>query len=158
MSGSFENVVVDGQTVIIPTLDEWQKILESGTFDGVVVFSERTKNSVCKLVSFVREFPEEFRLGLYSWGASKRWFVLPLFSFCDDLQRVQIEKVRCGSCSWEGRIANPTEPTLYMGLVTELETTRRAHALPRRPCPVCKSELPRPAIWTELKEENRDEE
>ncbi|MDM5180631.1 hypothetical protein PO883_25955 [Massilia sp. DJPM01] len=149
MNNMSEEVLVDGQPVLLPTFDVWEIILENATYDGVSVFSENTRNSVTELVFFVRIHSDEFRLGLYSGRMLKRWLVLPMLRLADRLQRVQIEYIKCDQCDWEGRIANPVESTLYMGAPEELEALQRAYNLPRRSCPRCAKPLARPAIWTE---------
>ncbi|MDQ1834238.1 hypothetical protein [Massilia scottii] len=154
MNDMSEEVLVDGQPVIVPTFDTWETILESGTYDGVPVFSESTRNSVAKLVSFVRTHSDEFRLGLYSGKMLRRWLVLPMLRLGGRLQRVQIEYIKCDHCDWAGRIANPVESTLYMGAPEESEALQFAYNLPRCRCPICATQLARPAIWAETCLEN----
>ncbi|MDQ1817400.1 hypothetical protein RBA41_29245 [Massilia sp. CCM 9210] len=147
-------VLVDGEPVVVPTFGEWDTILENATYHGVPVFSDNTRNSVTKLVSFVKTHSDEFGLGLYSRKMLKSWLVLPMMRLGGRLQRVQIEYIKCDHCDWEGRIANPVESTLYMGAPEESAALQLAYNLPRRRCPLCAQPLARPAIWTESCLEN----
>ena len=65
----------------------------------------------------------------------------------EDMQRVQLEKIECEHCKWSGVIANPCFIDLYIGSPWMQDSFDRACTLPSEPCPVCKSTLPRKALW-----------
>lgn len=144
----FEEVLVDGQAVIIPTAEAWQEIAHNPSFLGVPVYSDHTKKLVVGLIAFVSKHKEQFRLGMFRSKGMKSWAVLPLL-LEGHLQRVHIEHVVCGQCSGRITIANPTEPSLYFGVPNELDATRNALKLSRVSCPNCYTPLSRTAIWVQ---------
>lgn len=148
-AAQFEEVLVDGQAVIIPTAEVWQEIVHNPNFLGVPVYSDHTKKLVIGLIAFVSKHKEQFRLGMFRSKGMKSWTVLPLLLLEGRLQRVHIEHVVCGQCSGRVTIANPTEPSLYFGVPNELDATRNALTLSRVGCPNCCTPLSRTAIWAD---------
>lgn len=146
----FEDVLVDGQAVVIPTAEAWKEIVHNPIFLDLSVYSDHTKNLVIMLISFVSKHNDQFRLGIFRAKGIKSWIALPLILLEGHLQRVQVECVVCGQCSKRLRIANPAEPSLYFGVPDELGATRNALKLPRVDCPNCCAPLSRTAIWAEL--------
>ncbi|MFZ6721381.1 hypothetical protein [Undibacterium sp. Ji49W] len=142
-------LMIDEQLVFVPSMDEWGDIIEKETYRGVAVFSPNTKNLILELVSFVSKYSNEFCLGLYRPKGLKAWLPVPLFNLKEEWQRVQIEQIDCVKCNWKGKIANPSEPTLYFGTSNELAATQRAAMLSRCNCPKCGAPLARHAVWTE---------
>jgi hypothetical protein len=144
----FETILVDGETIIIPSAETWQAITHDPIFLGGRVHPN------IHLITFVAQNEKKFRLGV-RW-IRNFWSTLPLLIMEDHLQRVQIEYVTCDHCGKLVRIASPTEPTIYYGAVNRGALLDRAYALPRCGCPHCGGVLPRIAIWAELYEEVSD--
>ncbi|UUQ65822.1 hypothetical protein NLK61_04000 [Pseudomonas fuscovaginae UPB0736] len=142
-------IEVDGQVVLVPTADEWDGILKTGEYKGVFIFQGGFKAVVSSLARFVLPRADLFCLGLYRMGKLKSLTPLLLFRFEGGWQRVQVETVSCNACHWEGNIANPSEPTLYFGVLDEALVYKKAISLPRSGCPKCGAVLPRIALWVE---------
>ena len=152
MSGSQfsqNEVLVDGQPVVIPSIDGWDRILNDAAFEGVPVYSSSTERLVRNLHSFVSTHQEEFSLGIFRPGLMKSWLVIPLLHTKHGYQRVQIERHTCEQCGWKMRIANPVESGLYLGVPNAMELRRSALEIAKLACPSCGSKLSRPAIWIE---------
>lgn len=148
----FEERLIDGQMVTIPTTESWQEILRDPDFLGRPVYLDGTRKMVTDLLTFVTKHSDKFRLGMFSTGGLKAWTVLPLQLIGDRLQRVHIEYVTCNQCGRRRAIANPSEPSLYFGVPDKVAATRAALELPRVNCPVCGAPLPRVATWAESEE------
>jgi hypothetical protein len=148
----FEEKLIDGQVVTIPTAKSWQEIVHNPDFLGAPVYLEGTRRLVTDLLTFVTKHPDKFRLGMVRSRGLRSWTVLPLLLIGDRLQRVHIEYVTCGQCGQRPAIANPSEPSLYFGVLDEVAANRAALKLPRVNCPNCSAPLPRMAVWAELPE------
>lgn len=141
---------VDGQTFVIPSIESLHRLLHEPNYLGIPVYLPGTETLVKNLILFVSEHWDEFRLGVYrAEHLKKAWMVVPLFAVGNNWQRVQIERVTCEKCAWNGWIANPTEPSLYFGVPNELAATQHAYTYSRLGCPACEIALPRFAVWTE---------
>lgn len=145
----FQKVLIDGQTVTIPTLDEWENLMRDSVYLGSPVYYPNTKKWVGGLLSFTAKHRDKFCLGMYRPQGLKSWVALSLLRMGDNWQRVHIEHIACGECDWRGEAANPTEPSLYFGVPNELAVLRSAWMLPFLGCPNCGASLPRTAVWTE---------
>lgn len=145
-------ILVDGQTVTIPTAQAWQEITRDPVFLGTPVYSEQTRKLVIGLLAFVSGHQETFRLGMFRSKGLKSWTPLPLLLSEGRLQRVQIEYVTCGQCGRRVTIANPSEPSLYFDLPDELRARQDAARSPRVGCPNCGAPLPRVAAWAEMEQ------
>jgi hypothetical protein len=152
----FDNVLVDGQIITIPSSKTLQAIILHQIFLDVPVYSDITKKLVSDLILFALERKENFRLGMVQAKGMRSWTVLPLLLMEGRLQRVQIEHVTCGKCGKRLTIANPSEPSLYFGSPDELVATRAAWELPRVLCPDCGAALSRVAAWVELDKGSRE--
>jgi|SRR5450830_489337 len=148
-ASQFQEVLVDGQNVTIPTPEEWSGLMQVPVYLGGAVYSASTKKLVSGLLSFTVKYRDQFCLGMYRSKGLKLWLVLPLFRIGDVWQRVQIEHVSCEKCDWKGVTANPTEPSLYFGVPNELAVIRSALMLPHLGCPSCGAALSRAAVWAE---------
>jgi hypothetical protein len=143
-------LIVDGQKMAIPSVQAWNSLLEYPVYKDVPVYTKNTENIVRNLIQIIALYPDFFCLGLYkTTHIAKSWSVMPLLKLNEEWHRVQIEHVSCLSCEWNGRIANPTEPSIYFTVPDEFEALRKAFSLKRLPCPKCGAELPRHAVWTE---------
>jgi hypothetical protein len=143
-------VSIDGQSIIVPTVESWRILMENPFYDDIPVYLPHTKRMIDNLVNFISSYQEDFCLGIYRAKHLKRsWHVVPLFKVNDSLQRVHIEYPTCSNCHWRGAIANPSEPSLYLGIPDKLNATRRANSFSPLGCPRCGVLLPRFAIWTE---------
>jgi hypothetical protein len=148
----FEERLIDGQVVTIPTAKSWQEISRHPDFLGAPVYLEGTRKMVIGLLTFVTQHPDRFRLGMTRSKGLRSWTVLPLQLIGDRLQRVQIEHVTCNQCGRRPTTANPSEPSLYFGVPGGLAANRAALDLPRVGCPNCGAALPTMARWAELSE------
>jgi hypothetical protein len=148
-AAQFREVLIDGQAVTIPTLEEWENLMHEPVYLGSSVYSPGTKELVNGLRSFTAKHRDQFCLGMYRSKGLKSWLALPLLRMGDSWQRVQIEHVSCDKCDWRGVIANPAEPSLYFGVPNELAVIRSALMLPHLGCPNCGASLSRTAIWME---------
>jgi hypothetical protein len=146
----FEDLLIDGQSVKIPTMLEWQEIARSGGFLDVPVYSVFTKNTVIRQLDFVLLHAEEFLLGVVRVRGLKSWVVLPLLRLDGRLQRVQIERLTCDNCGRKLKVANPSEPTLYFGAPDHHGALQDALKLRHVACPNCGAPLPKAAAWAEL--------
>ena len=148
----FEERLLDGQVVTIPSASSLQEISRHPDFLGAPVYLEGNRRLVTRLLTFVTKHPDTFRLGITRSKGLRSWIVLPLLLIGDRLQRVQIEYVTCGQCGRRQTIANPSEPSLYFGVPDRMAVNRAALKLPRVNCPNCGAPLPIMAVWAQLQE------
>jgi len=151
----FEEKLIDGQLVTIPTAQSWQEISRHPDFLGAPVYLEGTRKMVIELLTFVTKHPDMFRLGITRSKGLRSWTVLPLLLIADRLQRVQIEHLTCNQCGRGSTTANPSEPSLYFSVPERFAVNRAALELPLVSCPNCGAALPTMAIWAELSETSR---
>jgi hypothetical protein len=136
--------------MVIPSLHAWNSFLENPVYKGTPVYTKNTENIVRNLIQLFNTYPDCFCLGLYkAKHVTMSWTVMPLLKLNEEWRRVQVEHVSCLSCKWSGRIANPTEPSLYFTVPDEYAALNKASSLDRLSCPRCGAELPRHAIWVE---------
>lgn len=141
-------IFIDDLPIIIPTDAGWVLLLQDLVLNGLPIYSRGMEKLFNKTLDFVDRYKSDFSLGLHQFGKLPRWLVVPLLKISGELQRVQIERIICNNCSWEGMAANPREGSLYYG-PNRLTAVDRALARPLVSCPQCGGILPRPAIWTE---------
>jgi ribosomal protein S27AE len=143
-----ENVVRDGQQLLLPTSAEWADLLTSRQLQGrplpeyFVLAAEHIRQ-------FIQRYPEFLLLIL---NLDNRLILPCLFLRTKQSeQRVTLERLRCSHCGWQGQTANPSILDNYLGLPSAVwtELLTRATNLPRLNCPRCAAFLPRHAIWVE---------
>ncbi|WNJ95675.1 hypothetical protein RND59_00695 [Vibrio ruber] len=145
-----KEIIVDGQRIALPSRHVWDSFVTNPIYKGVPVYTKNTKNLVLDLIQLIADYPDYFCLGLYRTShVTKSWSVVPLLVRNEVWRRVQIEHISCLFCEWSGRIANPTEPSLYFSVSDEFAALQKAFSLDRLPCPKCGAELPRHAVWVE---------
>ena len=150
MLPQYKKILVDGQSVIVPSMMDLKKMIAKPEYLDLLVYSSGMQALVTSLIHFIFEHEQEFALGLCRVNFSqKSWLPIVLFNLNGIWQRVHIEYPKCEKCDWRGAIANPTEPSLYFGVPFELSTIRHAHKLPCLGCPCCGSVLARHAVWTD---------
>ena len=66
-----------------------------------------------------------------------------------DGERVILQYANCLKCDWNGIIANPTEPDLFLTLENRFDILKRMNQLPFCKCPKCGNEISSKAIWVE---------
>ncbi|WP_148051271.1 hypothetical protein [Pseudomonas brassicacearum] len=142
-------LVVDGQLVIAPSVSEWEGILNTGKYQDGTIFNSNLEVIVRNMLDFLSGREDEFCLGLHLTKSLKPWVPIHLYRMDERWQRVLIERVTCDQCNWVGKIANPSDPTLYFGVDGELGVAYKALSLPRCNCPKCGMALPRIAVWVE---------
>ena len=146
----YQTLTIDGQSMVMPLAAQWPALLAQRALEGVALCSANTQALLIQMVSCAADHPATFRVGLFLAGRShSSWTAVLLCLHSDAWQRVHLEFVQCPTCAWRGAAANPTEPSLYFGNADAQMLLRRAWQLPRVPCPRCKTELPRPAIWVD---------
>jgi len=152
----FEEVLIDGQAVVVPIAEKWEEIIHTPVFLGAPAYLGHTKKLAIGLITFALKHKEKFRLGLFRAKGMKSWTILPLILLDGRFQRVHVEYVMCSKCGWRLTIANPSEPSLYFGVPNELDATKNALKLPRVTCPNCCTSLPRVAVWVESSDSGVD--
>lgn len=146
----FNMIEVDNEYIIIPNEYGWRVLIENPRkvyLDEPPLLLDVSVGSIQKMLQVIQPY-SELLLGLREVGLLG-W--LPLYILMTPLgcQRVHIEWLRCGACSWYGMAANPLESDLYLGLERRREAYLAAFHHPVKRCPNCASELPRHPIWTE---------
>ena len=83
------------------------------------------------------------------WKNSKKWIPCLIYRYKDEWRRVVIQYANCLKCDWNGSIANPTDPDLYITLENRFDIMKKMNQLSFCKCPKCGSEISGKAIWTE---------
>ncbi|WP_152632661.1 MULTISPECIES: hypothetical protein [Pseudomonas] len=130
--------------------------MNAGTYQDGTIFNDKLEIVVRNMLDFVSGREGQFRLGLHLTKSLKPWVPLCLYRMDERWQRVLIERVACDQCKWGGKIANPSDPTLYFGVDDGLGVSYKALSLPRCNCPKCGMALPRIAVWVEDIEAGRN--
>ena len=143
------NIVVDnGEPLLALSPQEWQETFRSGYLNGRRI-SEAFRSSTTQALAYAAKYPE---LGVYISDADGRFF-LPqvILQVQGYAQRVFLERLTCGVCSWSGMSAEPLGIDNYILLPAEvrMQLMNKALTLPQTPCPQCGTKLPRRSVWTE---------
>ena len=143
------DVVTDnGQPLLALTPQEWQETFHSGQLLGRPISDIFRLNST-EALACAAQYPE---LCVYISDADGRFFfpqvILQIQGYA---QRVFLERLTCGVCSWSGMSAEPFSLDNYLLLPeeTRIQLMRNARTLPQVPCPRCGAILPRRSVWTE---------
>lgn len=83
------------------------------------------------------------------WKNSKKWIPCLIYRYKDEWRRVEIQYANCLKCDWNGSIANPTDPDLYITMENRFDIMKKMNQLSFCKCPECGSEISSKAIWTE---------
>lgn len=83
------------------------------------------------------------------WGDAIKWIPCLVYKYKDEWRRVILQYANCLKCDWNGSIANPTEPDLYITLENRFDILKKMNQLPFCKCPKCGNEISSKAIWTE---------
>lgn len=154
MKSSKESIThfwIDGQLIVIPSLDDWQYLQTEPVLDGNRVTGIEV-SWFWSTLEFINQYPElQIGLGYISttWREWRPYIFLHLKS---TVQRVHLETLTCDFCGWRGRSANPMLSDSYMGEgVSEkrFQLMKAAEKYPICPCPNCGELLPRHSIWVE---------
>jgi hypothetical protein len=140
--------VENGQPLLALMPSEWQETFRSGQLLGRPI-SDIFRRSAMTALAYAVQYPE---LDVYVSDLDARFFfVQVLVHLHGYAQRVFLERVTCGTCSWSGMSAEPFSIDNYLGLHPEVRTSlmTRAMTLPQIPCPHCGAKLPRRSVWTE---------
>lgn len=142
---------VDGEPIYILNTSVFSEMRDDPSIDGISLGGPSLLKLLWSMMDFVECHPD-FSLTLYRYplGPAKwRWLFSILMNDEGIWQRVHIEQVICNRCSWEGKIANPTEPSLYDTVPNSKQALENAWKQSKVSCPKCNNELPRYAIWVE---------
>ena len=142
MSVIFRTEIVDGESFEVVD-DESLPEVASLSAPGVV------HDWLLWAVRFVSGH-HEFSLSRREFGLRNKVQWMILLSAAHGRQRVEVEQVACESCSMSVCLANPTLPDLYVGLSNLYDLLDRTWEMPTVPCPVCRSVLPRRAVWATI--------
>jgi hypothetical protein len=140
-----------GQTFYIINENRLRLILETKEYKGIRISSGLTTQLIGKRVEFA-ERNSGFRCAITKQqiGIIKEvWIPFLFYEVNEGWQRVAIERTECTKCGWEGNIANPTLPDLYLTLPERFELMSESTDLERVGCPNCNGKLKRFAIWVE---------
>lgn len=103
----------------IDKLKEWAEMDKD---DHVLSMLKKDIEFICEKQNFAIAFrPVKLRI--------TKWLPCLIYKYEGKWRRVQLEYANCLKCDWKGRIANPTEPSLYGGLKNEFELMRQAAIL-----------------------------
>ena len=137
---------IDGEKVYIlekhmkTGVERLKELARMNKDDDVLAMLNRDSKFICEKQNFAIAFRDIKALP---------WLPCMIYKYEWLWRRVQLEYANCLKCDWKGRIANPTEPSLYGGLKNEFELMRQAARLPSLKCPKCGGEISRKAIWIE---------
>lgn len=143
--------IVNDEILYIMDLNQVAKLTSMDEIDGVTLGGPDIVNSLMKMKEFI-ENHNEFVLAMYkgNFGQTRfRWLFCPLYQIDNMWTKVQIEYIVCDNCGWEGKIANPTMPSLYFTLKNRKEALDKAWNLPRMKCPNCGMDFNQYCIWVE---------
>ncbi|MFE4568830.1 hypothetical protein [Paenibacillus chitinolyticus] len=138
---------LNNQILYVPEMNKWKELIElNPVIDGErLIKSEDTKKLLLKNSNFF------FALAFYRPVPTmhKWWLYINLIDMNGRWQRFHLEFLTCTKCEWNGASANPAVLDLYAGIENKWEAFNAGYDLPWVPCPKCKAELPRPAIWAQ---------
>lgn len=85
------------------------------------------------------------------WGKSKRWIPCLVYKYKGEWRRVVLQYASCLKCDWNGSIANPTDPDLYITMKNRFDILKKVNNLPFLKCPKCGNNITSKAIWVDNK-------
>lgn len=88
------------------------------------------------------------------WGDERKWIPCLAYKHKDEWRRVVLQYANCLKCDWNGTIANPTDPDLYITLDDRFDILRKMNRLSFYKCPKCGNDISSKAIWIEGKSGN----
>jgi len=143
------DVVIDnGQPLLALTPQEWQEAFRNCQLLGRPISAIFRHNST-EALAYAAQYPE---LCVYVGDVDGHFF-LPqvILQIQGYAQRVFLERLTCGICSWSGMSAEPFSLDNYLLLPEETRSQliRNVGTLPQAPCPRCGAKLPRRSVWTE---------
>jgi hypothetical protein len=148
---SIEHCYIDGQHIIIPSLEDWKLLQIDPVIDGDKVFGIDT-SWFWSTLEFINKYPE-LQIGLgYASTTWREWGPYVFLHIDSTIQRVHLEVLNCDFCGWKGKSANPMVLDPYLGEGVQgkyIQLIRAADKYPIHPCPSCGQRLPRHPIWVE---------
>ncbi|MFC9776587.1 hypothetical protein [Paenibacillus chitinolyticus] len=146
-----QELSLNNQILYVPEMNIWKELIElNPEIDGErLIKSEDMKKLLLKNTNFFLNY-SIFALAFYRpVSTNQRWLYINLIDMNARWQRFHLEYLTCPKCDWKGATANPVIADLYFGIENYWKEFNAGYDLPRVPCPKCKAELPRPAIWAQ---------
>lgn len=81
------------------------------------------------------------------WKMAKKWIPCLIYKYEGVWRRVVLQHANCLKCDWNGSIANPTDPDLYITSENRFDILKKMNQLSFCMCPKCGSEISSKAIW-----------
>ncbi|MDL2301635.1 hypothetical protein LJC58_04680, partial [Lachnospiraceae bacterium OttesenSCG-928-D06] len=134
ISGKTEYIYISNRHDVVIDISDNRRI---EFIDKRRAFADRHPNFICALLKQKIGKSNEICIPFIFYKLEEGW------------QRVGIEKTECTMCEWNGNIANPTLPDLYLMIPDRFELMRKSLELNQVTCPKCNNKLKRFAIWVD---------
>lgn len=142
-----QSIRVDGDDVYILKKEMYEGIEKIKKQLGIKKEDSLT-TQISKDVEFIcnySDFAMAFRP--VQWGESRRWIPCLIYKYKGEWRRVILQYASCLVCDWNGSIANPTDPDLYITMKSRFDILKKVNNLPFLTCPKCGNEISSKAIW-----------
>lgn len=83
------------------------------------------------------------------WINSRKWIPCLIYKYGNEWRRIVLQYANCLKCDWAGKVANPTDPDLYITMETMFDILEKLNQLPFCKCPKCGGTISAKAIWLE---------
>lgn len=133
-----------GQSILVPTKEEWSKILTAGELNGFPLSSTTIEFATRDLEEF--ECSPDVVLGLVDQPG--RNLYLRMLEIDDVLHRVHFEDVICEHCNKRSGVSAMPDRVMYAGASRAKEAEEAAWNLQVKKCKHCDADLKhRHTIW-----------
>ena len=96
---------------------------------------------------------DNFAIAFEAWrGMEDKYFLNYLYMYEGYWRRVAFHYSKCKTCDWQGTIANPMLPDLYITVRNRYEILRENIKMPFLNCPKCGGKITSTAIWIQPEE------
>lgn len=135
---------IDGEKVYIlekhmkTGVERLKELARMNKDDDVLAMLNRDSKFICEKQNFAIAFRDIKALP---------WLPCMIYKYEGQWRRVQLEYANCLKCDWNGSIANPTDPDLYITSENMFDILKKMNQLSFCMCPKCGSEISSKAIW-----------
>lgn len=148
MENEYQTMIIDGQMMIIPTMEQWELIFENPEIEGKsIAVIDLIKQKVIKNSQY-----EEIKS---CFGFYKDTIIFyELLKLNDSWLRVHLESVVCEVCKKRPEIsATPGVIDAYIGLEDKFQVMKKGFRYPNQKCKWCNTLYERRyTIWQKYKD------
>lgn len=137
--------ILDGEEFFILSKVELLAVINDGSFKGKPIVEANDAKSWLVRINDA----DDLTLGLHC-GPPLRggwWWTVLAKDMNGAYHRVELQRVSCEHCSWQGWLGTPVSFVLYSGSPRRAEALDLARLKPIKPCPSCGASVGRHAFW-----------